>query len=53
VQPGRAAWVQLVRGRVLLGDRELAQGDGAAVQEGASVEISGLDGAEILLFDLR
>ncbi len=49
---GRHAWVQVVKGRVLLGGRELEAGDGAALSEEASVSLRATSAAELLLFDL-
>jgi len=49
----RHAWLQVAKGRVRLGEHELSEGDGAAVSEAASIEIEGLEDAEILLFDLN
>ncbi len=52
LQPGRRAWLQVVRGEVQLGDTRLAAGDGAAItQEPALAMISESD-AEVLLFDM-
>jgi redox-sensitive bicupin YhaK (pirin superfamily) len=50
--PGRAAWVQVVRGRVRVGDIELSEGDGAAIEDEGSLVIRGEEEAEIVLFDL-
>ncbi len=49
---GRHAWVQVARGRVRVNGSDLEQGDGVAISEEPSVTIEGLDGAEVLLFDL-
>jgi redox-sensitive bicupin YhaK (pirin superfamily) len=49
---GRHAWVQVTRGRVKVGGQELAAGDGAAVSDEAAVQLEGVDGAEVLVFDL-
>jgi redox-sensitive bicupin YhaK (pirin superfamily) len=51
---GRHAWVQVVRGSVVLNGRALAAGDGAGVSDEAELTIEGQgpDGGEILLFDL-
>lgn len=49
---GRHAWVQVTRGRVRLGEDVLEAGDGAAVSDLESVEIVGLEPAELWLFDL-
>jgi redox-sensitive bicupin YhaK (pirin superfamily) len=50
---GRHAWVQVARGTVKLGDRELSAGDGAALSEEAEVALRGTaEPAEVLVFDL-
>jgi quercetin 2,3-dioxygenase len=53
LSPGRAAWVQIARGAVELNGRRLEAGDGAAVTDEPRLELSGEDGAEALLFDLK
>jgi redox-sensitive bicupin YhaK (pirin superfamily) len=51
--PGRAAWVQVARGAVLLNGQRLAEGDGAAVVDEPALSIAGADtSAEVLVFDL-
>ena len=50
--PGRHAWVQVVRGNVKLGDEPLEEGDGAAVSDENSIELSADSDAEVLFFDL-
>ncbi len=52
---GRKAWVQLARGAVSVNGETLQAGDGAAITEADSVEITATgDGdAEFVLFDLR
>ena len=50
---GRKGWVQVARGRVLVGGKELAAGDGAALTDEASVTLAGGEASEVLLFDLR
>jgi quercetin 2,3-dioxygenase len=52
LQPSRHAWVQVVRGAVTLNGQTLDAGDGAAVSEEETLEISGREPAEVLLFDL-
>lgn len=52
LEPGRAAWVQLVDGSVTIGGTRLNAGDGAAITDITAIEITALTGAEILLFDL-
>jgi redox-sensitive bicupin YhaK (pirin superfamily) len=50
--PGRRAWLQVARGRVVLGGSELGAGDGAAIEKEEELSIAGKGEAEILLFDL-
>jgi quercetin 2,3-dioxygenase len=50
---GRHAWVQAVRGTLIVNGHELTAGDGAAISQEARVQIAGKAGAsEALLFDL-
>jgi hypothetical protein len=48
----RHAYVQVARGSVKLNGKALAEGDGAAISAEKSVELTGVDNAEVLLFDL-
>jgi redox-sensitive bicupin YhaK (pirin superfamily) len=52
--PGRHAWIQVARGSVTVNGKTLQHGDGAAVTDEPSVELTGAgpQPAEILLFDL-
>jgi redox-sensitive bicupin YhaK (pirin superfamily) len=49
---GRYAWVQVVRGHVRLNGIPVKEGDGAAVSNETTIEITGIGSAEILVFDL-
>lgn len=49
---GRHAWIQVARGSVAVDGKTLRQGDGAAVSEMASVSLTGVERAEVILFDL-
>jgi len=51
--PGRHAWVQVARGAVDVAGSALHAGDGAALGDETSVELSAREPSEILLFDLR
>jgi hypothetical protein len=51
--PGRGAWVQVARGSASVNGVELRAGDGAAIEDEAALEISGVSDAEVLAFDLR
>jgi redox-sensitive bicupin YhaK (pirin superfamily) len=52
LEPGRHAWLQVLRGEVTLNGTSLAAGDGAAVSEEERLEIASPGDAEVLLFDL-
>ena len=53
LSPGRRAWVQVVRGSLELNGQWLRTGDGAAVQDLATLAIAAhADDTEFLLFDL-
>jgi len=50
--PGRAAWVQVVRGEISVNGQRLAAGDGAAIAGEEQITIECSARAEALLFDL-
>jgi len=50
--PGRRAWLQILRGRVNVAGKPLAEGDGAAVEGEPSLKIHAEETAEVMLFDL-
>jgi len=50
--PGRIAWVQVARGNVTIAGKELRAGDGLAIEDVGSIEITDGDQSEILLFDM-
>jgi quercetin 2,3-dioxygenase len=52
IAQGRAAWVQVLRGRAALNGQALAAGDGAAVTDEKELRIQSQADAEIMLFDL-
>lgn len=52
VDEGRHVWVQIVKGEIRLGDQTLREGDGAAIEDPAKLEIEAKTPAELLLFDL-
>jgi quercetin 2,3-dioxygenase len=53
LEPGRKAWLQVARGAVTLNSKPLNAGDGAAITNEENLDVSAIDDAEILLFDLR
>ncbi|MGB6898601.1 MAG: hypothetical protein WBE12_08425, partial [Candidatus Acidiferrum sp.] len=52
LKPERHAYVQVARGSVKLNGKQLDAGDGAAISAERAVELTGVDNAEVLLFDL-
>jgi redox-sensitive bicupin YhaK (pirin superfamily) len=52
LKPDRHAYVQVARGGVKLNGTELQEGDGAAISAEKAVELTGVQDAEVLLFDL-
>lgn len=50
--PDRHAWVQVVKGTVLVNDTPLETGDGAAIGQEEKVAIEATSDAEFILFDL-
>jgi quercetin 2,3-dioxygenase len=52
LQPERHAYVQVARGSVKLNGKTLETGDGAAISAEKAVELTGINDAEVLLFDL-
>lgn len=49
---GRHAWVHVARGAVLLNGLAMREGDGAKVEGESALEIAGVAGGEVLVFDL-
>jgi hypothetical protein len=45
-------WVQVARGGIELNGQPLKQGDGAAIDNIAELEMESLEDAELLLFDM-
>ncbi len=52
LDPKRFAWLQVLRGNVVIDKLVLAAGDGLAISEESSLNIGSLNGAELMLFDL-
>jgi redox-sensitive bicupin YhaK (pirin superfamily) len=52
LKPQRHAYVQVARGSVTLNGQALETGDGAAISEEHSIELAGVQDAEVLVFDL-
>ncbi len=49
---GRNAWVHVARGAVTLNGTTLKEGDGVAVSTAGALRLEGVEGAEVLLFDM-
>ncbi len=52
IATGRHAWVHIARGRAKVNGATLSAGDGAALSDESGVDVEGVDGAEVLVFDL-
>jgi len=52
LSPGRHAWLQVLRGELSVGGRELHPSDGAAISDEVLIELHSPAGAEVMLFDL-
>jgi quercetin 2,3-dioxygenase len=52
LKPDRHAYVQVAKGSVTLNGKTLETGDGAAISAEKSLELTGVNDAEVLLFDL-
>jgi redox-sensitive bicupin YhaK (pirin superfamily) len=52
IEPGRAAWLQVLRGSVNVLGNDLAAGDGVAVTDESAVSVRAGVPSEVLLFDL-
>lgn len=52
LQPGRNAWLHVVKGRVLMDEYQLQAGDGAGFSGERAVSFTAQEPSEILLFDL-
>jgi hypothetical protein len=50
--PGRGAWIHVARGALDLDGTRLDAGDGAAVEDVPALTLTGVDDAEVLVFDL-
>jgi hypothetical protein len=53
LRSGRKAWVQVATGAVLLGDRLLETGDGAALEKEDGLVLTAKQPTELLVFDLE
>jgi redox-sensitive bicupin YhaK (pirin superfamily) len=53
LKPGRAAFLHVATGAVTLNGTRLTAGDGVAIENEASLRVTGDELAEVLLFDLK
>ena len=49
---GRAAWIQVVRGKLTIDGQEIAEGDGAAIEDQGAFTLTAIDESEVIVFDL-
>jgi redox-sensitive bicupin YhaK (pirin superfamily) len=52
LDPDRHAWIHVATGKARIGDETLSAGDGAAVSNTDGIALTGVENAELLLFDL-
>jgi hypothetical protein len=52
LRPGRGAWLHVATGSVTLNGQALGPGDGAAIEDERELRLSGVNTAELVLFDL-
>src|SRR5437588_8381204 len=52
IEPGRAAWLQVLRGSVNVLGNDLSAGDGVAVTDENAISVQAAVASEVLLFDL-
>ena len=52
IDPGRAAWLQVLRGNVIVLGNDLSAGDGAAISDENAVTVQATVPSEVLLFNL-
>jgi redox-sensitive bicupin YhaK (pirin superfamily) len=50
--PAHMGFLQIAKGRVKLDAHELREGDGAAMSDVDTIDLEGIEDAELLLFDL-
>ena len=53
VIPGRYLWLQMISGDIVVGDKKLLPGDGAAVSDEKQIKVVAKEPSEFLLFDLN
>jgi quercetin 2,3-dioxygenase len=53
IAPNRYAWVQVIKGSLLLNGTSMGAGDGAAISAEANLRIQAREESQILLFDLK
>jgi len=52
IEPGRGAWVQVLRGDAEVNSTHVTAGDGVAIDDESQVSITGTGATEVMLFDL-
>ncbi len=52
VDSNRYVWVQIARGEVIVNGTPLSAGDGLALRDVTSVDVTGVNDAEVLVFDM-
>ena len=52
LSPGRHAWIQVLRGALIINDAALRTSDGAAISDEGSLSLKATEACEVMIFDL-
>ena len=52
IEEGRHAWLQVVRGTVVVDGTELSEGDGASWSDARAIDVASVGDSELILFDI-
>ena len=52
IKPNRGVWLQMTKGRLIVGGQTLNNSDAVAIEDETSLAIKAVENSEFLLFDL-
>ena len=53
LKPGRAVWIQVIKGSLQVGDQTLKTGDGLGIEQAVNIPLKSLEQTEFLMFDMK
>jgi redox-sensitive bicupin YhaK (pirin superfamily) len=53
LKSGRALWIQVIQGAVLVSGQNLGPGDGLGIEHTSDIQFKGVNSSEFLIFDLK